>query len=984
MVKSMVPSPEIFQKNWAALKEKSPQFLTWWESQPDQKGIELIYTLSGLPDLRIETKDGKKISLYNHDHPLSLIEQDLQDRQFLKEGVTFLFGLGLGYKAAQIIDRMENGHILFIIEDNAAIVHLALSLHDFSEPIKQGKLSFCLPEEDAIRQIISQQSPKLLDGKISLEMENFAPKISSFYPAVYKSCQRFCNSLFLSYNTFVALSDTFVINELKNLPKIAAGCGTEGFCRGDFSRIPAILVATGPSLQKNIHLLKEAKGKALIIAVGQALRVLLAYDIKPDIICSIDFGKPNYLDLEDVIQDATMPLVIDSRVYPEIPFEYQGDLITPVCGDDILAEALSEHQERVDRGKTVAQLGLNLALAIGADPIIFTGQDLALGTTSHVFGAIADTKVELQDGKILESNSQGKSVNEAFWVEGIYGGRVLTTKVLMGYLEDFENTIKNFPDRCFIDATEGGALIRGTKVMTLREAIDQYCQKDYDIPNLVEKSLAPLNPDFEKLIADLESVNLLVNKILRINRKLKKPITILKKLLPETEGESFSDSQKKRFEELSQRISHGFEQIARAINSHGIIRSALGRVRHALMQRENKFQAGDSIHRRAKVTLRRYELAYKGFEATIRRIKRVMDDILPALKEYSILSQERQTKDKEQTADTHFRLGMCFKKMGCLRRAIPEFEQAAIWGYKREESLGHLVDIYITLEQFEEAQSCLRELNPDPQEEERIRQRILTKKEKCLMRYLTKAKERSLEGDFVNAIVYARKVLAIDPESDIASQILAKSLDQRQEKIAATQEEIRQFREETERKQELARNLSRARKLVQENAFDQAISIYQEILATHQDHPEAHFGLSRAYRGKKDWQAACRELLWLSERYANKAQVHADLGDVYLSMADYGQSFQAYQRAIEGDKNFAHLYLKMANICIHLGKIEEAITHYESYLNLNPADYHSLVKLGDCYLLLGAREAAKIGYQAALRIQPNYSPAMERINRLSL
>lgn len=74
----------------------------------------------------------------------------------------------------------------------------------------------------------------------------------------------------------------------------------------------------------------------------------------------------------------------------------------------------------------------------------------------------------------------------------------------------------------------------------------------------------------------------------------------------------------------------------------------------------------------------------------------------------------------------------------------------------------------------------------------------------------------------------------------------------------------------------------------------------------------------------------------------------------------------------------------MASICTHRGNLEEAITHYENYLNLNPGDYHSLVKLGDCYLLLGAREAAKVGYQAALRIQPNYSPAMERINRLSL
>jgi len=256
----------------------------------------------------------------------------------------------------------------------------------------------------------------------------------------------------------------------------------------------------------------------------------------------------------------------------------------------------------------------------------------------------------------------------------------------------------------------------------------------------------------------------------------------------------------------------------------------------------------------------------------------------------------------------------------------------------------------------------------------------------------------------------------LSQQSNKARELHKKSLEQRQQQIVSTQEEDRQHKQEEDRqhkeegtrKQELALHLAEARKLVQENDFDKAIQAYHKILADHQGHPEAHFGLSRAYKGQQNWEAALNPLQWLADRYPHKAQVHADLGDVYLFISKalcqessstgadrtdrtdraaspmIADAFQAYKKAIEADKKFIHLYLKMATICIHLGNLDEAIQHYEDYLNLNPGDYHSLVKLGDCYLMMGARDAAKIGYQGALRIHPNYSPAMERINRFSL
>jgi len=55
-----------------------------------------------------------------------------------------------------------------------------------------------------------------------------------------------------------------------------------------FKDVPIIIVSTGPSLDKNIDLLKEAKGRALIISAGSALRPLLMRNIKPDFFAIID------------------------------------------------------------------------------------------------------------------------------------------------------------------------------------------------------------------------------------------------------------------------------------------------------------------------------------------------------------------------------------------------------------------------------------------------------------------------------------------------------------------------------------------------------------------------------------------------------------------------------------------------------------------------------------------------------------------------
>ena len=57
---------------------------------------------------------------------------------------------------------------------------------------------------------------------------------------------------------------------------------------GEFNGVPAIIVSPGPSLKKNINVLKQFKGRALIVCVLRALSTLLEKDIEPDIVIQVD------------------------------------------------------------------------------------------------------------------------------------------------------------------------------------------------------------------------------------------------------------------------------------------------------------------------------------------------------------------------------------------------------------------------------------------------------------------------------------------------------------------------------------------------------------------------------------------------------------------------------------------------------------------------------------------------------------------------
>jgi len=228
---------------------------------------------------------------------------------------------------------------------------------------------------------------------------------------------------------------------------------------------PVIIVSAGPSLDKNIHLLKEAKGFVYIIAVDTAVKYLLYLNIMPDIIVTLDPNKSPHHLIDPRCFDIPLFCRIESN--PIITRNFNQLVFFNLDG---YAKILFDKANRAigvcNSGGSVTTGAYSICVSLGFKEIVLIGSDLAyLNNKTHA----ASLYVDVGDtARYLET------------VEDIYGNLVQTRYDWYIYLKWFEDAIKSFPHINVIDATEGGAKIHGSEIKTLKEVINQI-HENYDI-----------------------------------------------------------------------------------------------------------------------------------------------------------------------------------------------------------------------------------------------------------------------------------------------------------------------------------------------------------------------------------------------------------------------------------------------------------------------------------------------------------------------
>ena len=266
-----------------------------------------------------------------------------------------------------------------------------------------------------------------------------------------------------------------------------------------FAGVPVVIVGSGPSLGKNIHLLKEAQDKCIILCVNRALRSLQREGIWPDIAINIETQDVE-CQFADIDLDRIPGLFLSSTSHPPL-FDLKGPKIFSYAGRMKRQGWMfnSEKMATPTDGISVACAAMTVAIQLKCDPIILVGQDLSFagGNYYHSNGADGDAKAvwdkvnncwQLTNysddlAHTLKGNMpvDGPRYN-ATEVPGYYGGMVPTSAqfagfryFLQGAAVDHIGLIKMY------NCTEGGARIGGMKHEPLQQALQRLPTRSIDV-----------------------------------------------------------------------------------------------------------------------------------------------------------------------------------------------------------------------------------------------------------------------------------------------------------------------------------------------------------------------------------------------------------------------------------------------------------------------------------------------------------------------
>lgn len=327
-----------------------------------------------------------------------------------------------------------------------------------------------------------------------------------------------------------------------------------------FSDFSAIIVSPGPSLEKNVRLLDDVKGKAIIIAASHSLEFLKSRNIIPDVVVHVDPNVNIKKYFEDFEFEAVELLILSATTAPdlfELPARNKAWLYANAYFDNWLME-LIEVEDYTLWGSCVSVAALKLAYMWGCKNVALIGQDLSFkagdyyaGTTYAPQNVIDTFRDSVQTATLM--------------LPGYYGGEVLTKNDYRIYHNQFEKLAKDLKERSKIklfNCTEGGANIEGFKNCSLEDFISNVLNKNLNKNNYNFAS------DLKKLLSGTADKVKVRNTIMKTKRHLTKSENLLIAALKEIDV-----AEKVSFDSVKFKALHS--KVAKKLKGSLILKMAL-------------------------------------------------------------------------------------------------------------------------------------------------------------------------------------------------------------------------------------------------------------------------------------------------------------------------------------------------------------------------------------------------------------------------
>ncbi|EME4052405.1 motility associated factor glycosyltransferase family protein, partial [Campylobacter coli] len=436
----------------------------------------------------------ENLNIYDKTHNVFMYENLEEEINFFYQSILektprYPFACIYGIGNALLIKNLSKHYKhLFVFESEIELFILALSVIDLSEELCSGKIYLVDIEEERVDiQLLILFDMKDISEYLSL-YEMFVNNVyyKKFYEDIWHKADELCEKnikvVIRNLGSNSDLSFECYSHLLQNIPSMLESIPFQRILSERKNKFEnAIVVSAGPSLAKQLPLLKAYQDKAVIFCADGALSMLEKEGIVPDYVTNLDFTDlaMNFFQNKE---NKTSLNILSCATHPNLVHFLDNKSV--ILRDDPLYQRFNLNDfGYIGTGTHVSHFSYTLALALGFKNIIMIGQDLAFDEkgNSHSkgfdFGEKFSGEENIDKLKVPAYAGKGEVLTHITWND---------YRIKLEYL-----FACNDQKAKFYNATEGGARINFTEELSFKECCEKLLTKEkpkFELPKSLTKN----------------------------------------------------------------------------------------------------------------------------------------------------------------------------------------------------------------------------------------------------------------------------------------------------------------------------------------------------------------------------------------------------------------------------------------------------------------------------------------------------------------
>ena len=436
----------------------------------------------------------ENLNIFDKTHNVFMYENLEEEINFFYQSILektlrypFICIYGIG-NALLIKNLAKHYKHLFVFESEIELFILALSTIDLSEELCSGKIYLVDIEEERVDiQLLILFDMKDISEYLSL-YEMFVNNVyyKKFYEDIWHKADELCEKnikvVIRNLGSNSDLSFECYSHLLQNIPSMLESIPFQRILSQRKNKFEnAIVVSAGPSLAKQLPLLKAYQDKAVIFCADGALSMLEKKGIVPDYVTNLDFTDLAMKFFQNK-ENKTSLNILSCATYPNLVHFLDNKSV--ILRDDPLCQRFNLNDfGYIGTGAHVSHFSYTLALALGFKNIIMIGQDLAFDKegNSHSkgfdFGEKFSGEENIDKLKVPAYAGKGEVLTHITWND---------YRIKLEYL-----FACNDQKAKFYNATEGGARINFTEELSFKECCEKFLTKEkpkFELPKSLTKN----------------------------------------------------------------------------------------------------------------------------------------------------------------------------------------------------------------------------------------------------------------------------------------------------------------------------------------------------------------------------------------------------------------------------------------------------------------------------------------------------------------